>query len=180
MNGRIHALLVKNVLEIHAQGKVWCDDVLTVEKENCTDQMLFTLEDAQKYLNREFGSSKKEWTWGRLHQTQYSHNPFSEVPYLKPLFHQSIENGGDKYTLNVASHKASNPFHRTHNPSLRMLIDLADWKRQRWILGTGQSGNLLSPHYDDQMQSHRDGEYLVVDFGDLEMEGVVLILKPRP
>ena len=61
-----------------------------------------------------------------------------------------------------------------------MLIDLTDWKQQRWILGTGQSGSLLSSHYDDQMQSHRDGEYLEVDFGDPEMEGDVLILKPRP
>ena len=62
MNGRFHALLVKILLDIDAQGKVWCDDLLTVEKENCTDQMLFALEDSLKYLNRILGSSKKEWT----------------------------------------------------------------------------------------------------------------------
>ena len=56
-----------------------------------------------------------------------------------------------------------------------MLIDLADWKGQHWILVTGQPGNLFSSHYDDQMQSHRDGDYLVVDFGDPEMEGDVLL-----
>ena len=180
MNGRFHPHLVKNVLEIPKQGFLWCDDVRTTPRESCEEQMLEALEEALVFLKEELGEKESDWIWGRLHQTQYPHNPFSQVPYLKFLFHRSIENGGDKYTLNVASHKAANPFSQTHHPSLRMLLDLEDWNRQKIILGTGQSGHLLSPQYDDLMEPHRDGEYFTVSFGNPEMKGETLILNPLP
>jgi len=180
MNGRFHPHLVKNVLEIPEQGFLWCDDVRTTPRESCEEQMLEALEEALMFLKEELGEKESDWIWGRLHQTQYPHNPFSQVPYLKFLFHRSIENGGDKYTLNVASHKAANPFSQTHHPSLRMLLDLEDWNRQKIILGTGQSGHLLSPQYDDLMEPHRDGEYFTVSFGNPKMEGETLILNPLP
>ena len=142
--------------------------------------MLEALGEALEFLKNELGENENDWTWGQLHQTQYPHNPFCKVPYLKFLFHRSIENGGDKYTLNVASHKAANPFAQTHHPSLRMLLDLKNWNRQRVILGTGQSGHLLSSHFDDLMKPHRDGQYLDVPFGNPEMEGEILILEPLP
>ena len=117
---------------------------------------------------------------GRNFNKLNPYNSFNQVPYLKFLFHRTIENGGDKYTLNVASHKAVDPFAQTHHPSLRMLLDLKNWSRQRVILGTGQSGHLLSSHFDDLMKPHRDGQYLDVSFGNPEMEGEILILEPLP
>ena len=180
MNGRFHPLLVKNVLEMPEQGRIWCDDVRSSPQESCKELMLEALGEALEFLKNELGENENDWTWGQLHQTQYPHNPFSQVPYLKFLFHRSIENGGDKYTLNVASHKATNPFAQTHHPSLRMLLDLKNWNRQRVILGTGQSGHLLSSHFDDLMKPHRDGQYLDVSFGNPEMEGEILILEPLP
>ena len=35
MNGRFHPLLVKNVLEMPEQGRIWCDDVRSSPQESC-------------------------------------------------------------------------------------------------------------------------------------------------
>ena len=53
-----------------------------------------------------------------------------------------------------------------------MLLDLKNWNRQRVILGTGQSGHLLSSHFDDLMKPHRDGQYLDVPFGNPETQKI--------
>ena len=88
------------------KGRIWWDDPRSSLLESCKELMLKALGEALEFLKNELGENENDWTWGQLHQTQYPHNPFSQVPYLKFLFHRSIENGGDKYTLNVASQKA--------------------------------------------------------------------------
>ncbi len=179
MDRRFHSILVRNVLRNPELGRKWCDNVLTPPIENCSQLMHQALKDALEVLAQKLGARIEEWRWGDLHQTQYPHRPFSQVSWLKPFFHRGVENGGDKYTVNVASHKARNPFMQTHHPSFRMLLDLADWNRQRFILGTGQSGHPVSPHYDDQMTPHRNGEYYNMTYGKTHAKGDVLILRPR-
>ncbi len=82
-----------------------------------------------------------QWRWSKIHNTQYPHRPFSEVSYLKPLFHRSIGNGGDRYTVNVAPVNLETPYDQTHVPGYRHLVDLADLQNSRFIQTTGQSGN---------------------------------------
>ena len=41
------------------------------------------------------------------------------------------------------------PFARTHGPGFRGLYDLADPAKSRFMITTGQSGHIFSPHYRD-------------------------------
>ena len=119
-----------------------------------------------------------QWRWDRIHNTQYPHRPFSEVDYLKPLFHRSIGNGGDRFTVNVAGVNLDTPYDQTHVPGYRHIVDLADLQNSRFIQTTGQSGNVLSSHYDDFIRPHRDVQYIPMAFGRAQAAGDTLILEP--
>ena len=119
-----------------------------------------------------------DWQWGSVHRTQYPHNPFSQVDMLKPFFHREIENGGDDYTINVAPVRSSEAYLQYHVASYREVIDMSDLNNSLFIHTTGQSGNVLSKHYDDLIERHQAVEYLPMSFGREAVTGDTLILQP--
>ena len=54
------------------------------------------------------------------------------------------------------------PFANRHAPSLRAIYDLADLDRSRFIQSTGQSGNVLSPWYDNFAQRWAKVRYVTI------------------
>ena len=127
---------------------VWCDDVLTPGADVCSTTARMALDKALKDLTERMGKDMAKWRWGDIHKTQFPHNPFSQVAFLKSLlFHRSIETGGDGFTVNPAPFKLANPYDSQHLPSYREIIDLADLSTARFIQTTGQSGHPLSKHY---------------------------------
>ena len=157
----------------------WCDDVLSVPREDCAAAAHTALERALDQLEKLAGSNMNNWQWGQLHKTQFPHKPFSEVAVLKPLFHRQIANGGDSYTVNEAGYPFTSPFLQNHLASYRQLIDMADPNADRFINTTGQSGNVLSAHYADLISRHQAVEYLPMTFGRAQVQGAVLVLVPR-
>jgi penicillin amidase len=67
--------------------------------------------------------------------------------------------GGD---INTVCQAGSGPAELAANPyfiaSLRMVGDVGNWNESRFVLPGGQSGNPLSPHYEDQLPLWRSGE----------------------
>jgi penicillin amidase len=49
------------------------------------------------------------------------------------------------------------PFQALHGAGLRFVADLADGENTLAIIGTGQSGHPMSPHWDDQLEAWRAG-----------------------
>ena len=129
-------------------------------------------------LSARLGENMGQWKWGDLHFTQYPHRPFSDVPYLKWIFHRTIANGGDGYTVNVAPFRRSELYNQYHVPSFRMVADLQNFERSIFMTTTGQSGNVLSPHYDDLIERHRNVEYLPLTWGRAAAAGETLTLQP--
>jgi penicillin amidase len=160
----------------------WCDDVLTPGADDCAATAQVALDKALKDLTERMGKDMAKWRWGDIHRTQFPHNPFSQVAFLKPLFHRSIETGGDAFTVNPSPFKLANPYDSQHLPSYREIIDLADFGTARFIQTTGQSGNPLSKHYDDLMPLWRAVEYVPMHWDEAkvkaEAEGT-LVLEPR-
>ena len=105
-----------------------------------------------------------------------------QVAFLKPLFHRSIETGGDGFTVNPAPFKLAKPYDSQHLPSYREIIDLADLSTARFIQTTGQSGNPLSKHYDDLMPLWRAVEYVPMywEKEKLLSDGVTFTLTLEP
>ncbi|MBW7881210.1 MAG: penicillin acylase family protein [Caldilineaceae bacterium] len=178
MAERANPLYLVHVLEDPVLATAWCDDVLTPPRESCNEIALLALDSALDDLSDRMGENMSTWRWDRLHLIQYPHNPFSQVRYLKWLFHRTIPNGGDRYTVNAAPVLLENPYNQTHSPGYRHLVDLGDLNKSRYIITTGQSGNVLSPHYDDFIRMHRDVEYLPMLFGRENVTGDILRLEP--
>ena len=81
-----------------------------------------------------------------------------------------IETDGGNYTLNrgasyagaTANADTDEPFAHVHGAGYRGIYDLARPQNSRYIIATGQSGNPLSPHYNDFVDRWRNGEYLTL------------------
>ena len=179
MATRANSLFLANVLADPIQGAVWCDNVLSPAPESCAEIAQVALDNALDDLQQRMGDDMRNWRWDRIHQTQYPHNPFSQVSYLKWLFHRTIPNGGDRYTVNVAPVNLKNPYVQTNSPGYRHIVDLSDLSGSRFMITTGQSGNVLSRHYDDLIARHRDVAYLPMTFGRENVMGDTLRLEPR-
>lgn len=178
MANRANSRFVLNTLSDPALAPVWCDDVLTAPAESCAEITLKALDTALDDLTDRLGSNMERWQWGNLHFIQYPHRPFSQVPVLRWFFHRSIANGGNRFTVNVAPTNIKQAYDQTHSPSYREIIDLSDLNQSRFSQTTGQSGNLLSPHYADLVKPHRDVKYLPMTFGRDHASGDQLRLEP--
>lgn len=180
---RRHPQLLARMLDGDRAAATWCDDRRTLPLESCAQLLATSLHDAvaQVGLPAEAGADDlpSGATWGRLHRTQYSHNPFSEVPLLRPFFHRAIANGGDTYTVNVGNVDPET-LEQRNVPSYRQLIDFGRPGADRFMQTTGQSGNPLGAHYDDLIVRHRDGAYLPMRLDPAPPEGIALLLLPAP
>lgn len=179
MSTRANPLFLTNVLNDPVQGAAWCDNVLSAPVETCSETAKHALDNALDDLSERMGADLSRWRWDRVHITQYPHNPFSQVSYLKGIFHRTIPNGGDRYTVNVAPINLTNPYVQTHSPGYRHIIDLSNIAASRFMITTGQSGNVLSNHYDNLIRRHRDVEYLPMLFGKENVRGNTLRLEPQ-
>jgi penicillin G amidase len=85
-----------------------------------------------------------------------------EVPFLKYFVNirQSTSGGDDTLMRGVARGTGEEPFQNVHSAGYRGVYDFADPDSSVFISATGQSGHLLSRHYDDLGELWRRGEYI--------------------
>ena len=163
----------------------WCDDITTPAAESCTEIVAKAVEQAVAGLAEAWGDDPTAWRWGQAHQAHSAHRPFSKQPVLGDLFDLRLANSGGTYTVNAARYRIANteaPFDNYHGPSLRAIYDLSQPDRSLYIHTTGQSGNLLSPHYGDFAARWRDGEFIAMTMQRNEIEAGALgtlVLQPK-
>jgi penicillin amidase len=111
-------------------------------------------------LRREHGPDPARWGWGRI-RPLVMHHPFTRAaPRLSTVFNfRPIPYGGDADTINQGAALPLDPLAPVDNiASLRMVVDVGAWHNSRFSLPGGQSGNPLSPHYEDLFPLWRRGE----------------------
>jgi penicillin amidase len=102
----------------------------------------------------------EQWAWGKLHTLTLSH-ALGRHSLLEPFFSIGpLPSAGDGATLNMGFYRHSNPYRHIVGPSLRMIVELGDPPRSRFVLAGGQSGHPFSPHYADQFELWRRGGYI--------------------
>jgi penicillin amidase len=141
----------------------WCDDTSTPVVEDCRSRVDAAWRIAMQQLTAAYGQDPTRWRWGEAHRAAFPNLVWSRIPLLSGLTRQSVETDGDNFTVNRGTPRMdfqSVAFPDVHGPGLRAIFDFADLDRSRFIIAGGQSGNLLSSHYADQVGRWRDGGYV--------------------
>ncbi|GAA3191090.1 MULTISPECIES: penicillin acylase family protein [Streptomyces] len=134
------------------------------------DQLLaHAMKDARYELTSKLGKNIDNWTWGRLHQLFLKNQTLGTAGpgVLQGLFNRGPWNvGGGEAAVNATGWNASGGYGVTWVPSMRMVVNLADLDKSRWINLTGASGHAYDAHYYDQTDKWAKGELLPWAFGD--------------
>lgn len=139
----------------------WCDDINTAEAESCEQQSATALERAVLSLTARYGGTMAEWKWGAAHVAVFEHPVFSHIPLIDTMANVETPTDGDDFTISRGTYLPGS-FRHVHGAGLRVVYDLADLSNSRFIIATGQSGNLLSRHYDDLMANWRANKGLTL------------------
>jgi penicillin amidase len=127
----------------------WCDNVNTPAQESCRDVVTTALVDAVADLEKRMGSDIGRWRWDGVHRAVFPHQGLDAVGLLRPILSRSMPNGGDWSTVNVGPVAAGSPYDQTSIPGYRQIVDLSPANDSRFLDAVGQSGHVLSRHYDD-------------------------------
>ena len=99
------------------------------------------------------GCDPDRWQWGRLHTLTLTNESFGEsgIAPIEWLFNRGpYEVAGGSSVVNAVGWDATVGYGVDWVPSMRMIVDLADFDASTWINLTGASGHAFNPHYDDQ------------------------------
>jgi penicillin amidase len=129
----------------------WSDARLGVSGR---DQM-FELAAVEAYHEavRLMGPDPSTWRWGSIHTLQLTNGSFgkSGIAPIESLFNRGpYAVGGSSGVVDAVGWDASLGYEVTRVPSMRQVIDLADFNRSTWVNLTGASGHAFHPNYVDQ------------------------------
>ncbi|HPD56691.1 MAG TPA: penicillin acylase family protein [Smithellaceae bacterium] len=142
----------------------WWDDPATPDKKETRDEILIkSFAEAYAAAKAAQGNDRDKWNWGRLHTATFVSNPLgaSRVKLLEGLVNRGpVPTSGSTETVNNNIWYASKGnFGVGLIPSMRMIVDLADFDQSVKINSTGVSGHPGSKWYEDQMAPWAKVEY---------------------
>ncbi|WP_328696619.1 penicillin acylase family protein [Streptomyces sp. NBC_00342] len=142
------------------------------------------MKDARWELTAKLGKDITTWNWGRLHQLTLKNQTLgTEGPgLLQRVLNRGPWNlGGGEAAVDATGWNAAGGYEVVWVPSMRMVVNVGDWDKSRWINLTGASGHAFSAHYTDQTDKWVNGELLDWSYGTNAVTGSTtdtLTLKP--
>ncbi|MFF9508184.1 penicillin acylase family protein [Streptomyces sp. NPDC014724] len=136
--------------------------------ENRDQLFARAMTDARWELTAKLGKDITTWSWGRLHQLTLKNQTLgTEGPGLfqRVLNRGPWNIGGGEAAVNATGWNAAGGYDVVWVPSMRMVVNVGDWDKSRWINLTGASGHAFAAHYTDQTDKWVKGELLDWSFG---------------
>jgi penicillin amidase len=122
----------------------------------------------------DYGQDTGNWAWGSVRPLTFIHPVGERKPMDKVFNLGPFPWGGDANTVSQAAVSFLDPVENSpFVASMRMGVDVGEWENNRFVLPGGQSGNPMSPHYDDQLDLYRFGGAVSIAWSDDERESVV-------
>jgi penicillin amidase len=162
----------------------WWDNVKTKPKENRFETMRIVWVNTLKHMQKLYGTSLLEWSWGRTHTLTHGHplglqKPLDKVFNVGPF----AVPGGRETPNNFSGSVGPAPWAVTYGPSTRRIIDFADASKAVGINPVGQSGVLFDRHFADQAERHAEGIYVPQYLSSADITAhtkSTLTLRPSP
>jgi penicillin G amidase len=159
---KTHIMKQTIAFQIKKQNSVWWDDLATKNKKETRQEIISrSLKEAVAGLNAQLGDDITSWTWNKVHKVEFKH-PLGSVALLRPFFNVGMfEIAGTNEVINNTMFDYSDAAEYTikAGPSTRRIVDFSDVENSWSILPTGQSGNPMSAHYNDQSEMYATGKF---------------------
>ena len=150
----------------------WWDDKRTPGvTEGQSEILRKALVDARLQLTKELGKEPGDWQWGQLHQLTLTHQVlggddvpgivaklFNRGPMNMPGGSAIVDANGWDASVGLDGKDTSKAFDVNWAPSMRMVVDLANLDKSRWVNQTGNSGHAFDDHYNDQSEAWAKNE----------------------
>ena len=145
--------VVRNLLQ--QPDNAWWDDVTTGGQETMEDILFISMSEAYDELVDLLGDDPKGWEWGKLHIAHFENQTFGQsgIGPIEWLFNRTApeEVGGGSSLVNAVGWDADKSYLVDWVPSMRMVVDLADFSNSTYIHTTGNSGHAFHRHYDNMI-----------------------------
>ena len=154
LSGQGRLFLVVDRLLEDPSSSWWDNPGLDVSGQ---DEMLQrTAEGAYKRLAKLQGDRPDRWNWGQLHALTLTSGTFgsSGIAPIEWLFNRGpYPVGGGSSIVNATGWTLGEGFETVTVPSMRMIVDLADFDDSGWNHLTGASGHAFHENYVDQIST---------------------------
>jgi penicillin G amidase len=179
-----HLLKQMIAFQIANEESPWWDNSSTKDKKESRNEILsLSFKETIAQLEKKLGNQVLAWTWNKVHSVEHKH-PLGEVAALRSYFNVGpFEiNGSNEVINNLMFTFTEAGNHQVKaGPSTRRIIDFSDIENCVSILPTGQSGNPLSEHYDDQAMMYNEGKFrkMKMNRKEIEASSKKLVFKPK-
>ncbi|RAR49692.1 penicillin acylase family protein [Flavobacterium lacus] len=179
-----HLLKQMIASQIANENSPWWENSSTKDKiESRTEILSLSFKQAIAQLEKKLGNQVPSWTWNKVHTIEHKH-PLGEVAALRNYFNVGpFEINGSNEIINnlMFTFTEAGNHQVTAGPSTRRIIDFSDIENSVSILPTGQSGNPLSKHYDDQAVMYNEGKFrkMKMNRKEIEASSRKLVFKPK-
>jgi penicillin amidase len=134
-------------------------------------------------LENQLGTDINQWKWKKVHQLEFEH-PIGKAKLFSTFFNVGT------FGISGTNEVINNQFFTYSDdaiilvkggPSTRRVIDFSDIENSWSVLPTGQSGNPMSKHYDDQTDLFVKGKFRKMKLNKKEIikTSTKLVIKPK-
>jgi penicillin amidase len=158
----------------------WFDDVNTSAIEDRDAIIRKSFAGAINELEKLYGKDIQAWQWGDIHKLTFKHF-FHGQSSLFDNFGDigGFSIGGDGTTVFNTEFSFNKPFESRLGPSMRFIYDFSAPDEFDFILPTGQSGHIMSPHYKDMTSSWLKGSTIRINLSDENIYTKKLLILRR-
>ena len=178
--------IIKQTIEAQSNNptSVWWDNINTKDKkETQSDILTQSFKEAVGSLETQLGSDVNQWQWEKVHKVEFQH-PIGKVKLFSKFFNVgSFPIAGTNEVINnqMFIYSDDAEIMVKGGPSTRRIIDFSDIENSWCVLPTGQSGNPMSKHYNDQAALFINGKFrkMKLNKDEIIKTSTKLVFKPK-
>ncbi|WP_445452856.1 penicillin acylase family protein [Flavobacterium sp. 25HG05S-40] len=167
--------IVKQMIESQTRNAAspWRDDIRTKNKKESQSEIVTqSFKTAVSSLEKQLGSNVNDWQWKKVHKVEFQH-PIGKVKMFRKFFNVGtfpIAGTNEVIDNQLFIYTDDAEISVKGGPSTRRIIDFSDVENSWSILPTGQSGNPMSKHYEDQSEMFVNGKFRKMKLNKKEIE----------
>jgi len=177
--------IVKQLIENQCKNpnSVWWDNRMTkTKKETQAAILTLSFREAIASLEKQWGHDLTAWKWKSVHKVTFEH-PIGKVKLFSSFFNVgpfAIDGSNEVINNQLFFYSEEAEIEVKGGPSTRRIIDFSDIENSWSVLPTGQSGNPMSPHFNDQAALFVKGKFRKMKLNKREIEATSTKLRFTP